>query len=174
VRRFSSRKTTQYQLLTSSVLNPRSREVWRITGRETEFWATAALSQCGGLGTKVRFIGNMCGLANQRRMLGADGLAEGEELGSNVLQVARRTPANCSETQGHAPTLQPREVTRKLSLEFGEVARDRQPCPANNARVMDPCPSSACAIHPTCSARSHAAIRAITIHGNVYSIVECV
>ena len=25
---------------------------------------------------------------------------EGEELGSNILQVARRTPANCSETQG--------------------------------------------------------------------------
>ena len=30
----------------------------------------------------------------------------------------------CSENTGHAPTLRPREVTRQLSLEFGEVARD--------------------------------------------------
>jgi hypothetical protein len=42
--------------------------------RETEFWAAAALSQCGGFVWARRsvFIGNRCGLANQRRMLGAD------------------------------------------------------------------------------------------------------
>jgi hypothetical protein len=34
------------------------------------------------------FIWNFCGLAGQRRMLDADGLAEGEEPGSNVLRTA--------------------------------------------------------------------------------------
>jgi hypothetical protein len=29
-----------------------------------------------------------------------EALAEGEELGSNILQVARRTPANVAKTQG--------------------------------------------------------------------------
>jgi hypothetical protein len=33
------------------------------------------------------FVGDFCGLASQRRMLNADGLAEGEELGSNVLHL---------------------------------------------------------------------------------------
>jgi hypothetical protein len=54
VRRFASRKVIQNQLLTSSVLNPRSRELWRKTVRETEFRVTAGAAQCGGLRANVR------------------------------------------------------------------------------------------------------------------------
>jgi hypothetical protein len=54
VRRFASRKAIQNQLLTSSVLNPRSRELWRKTVRETEFRVTAGAARCGGLRANVR------------------------------------------------------------------------------------------------------------------------
>ena len=42
----------QYHFLTSSVLNPRSPELWRRMAREKELWASAGLSQCGGLRAK--------------------------------------------------------------------------------------------------------------------------
>ena len=77
VRRFGS-KTTQIQRVTSSVLNPRSREVWRQTAGENEFRVSAGASQCGGLRVKPVVIGLLCALASQRRMLGAEGLAERE------------------------------------------------------------------------------------------------
>jgi hypothetical protein len=93
-------------------------------GQREGFLGLSSLSQCGGLRAEARIYWGFLPLASQRRMLNAGGLAEGEELGSNILQVARRTPANCSENTGHAPTLRPREVTRQLSLELGEVARD--------------------------------------------------
>jgi hypothetical protein len=77
VRRLGLRRTTQYQQLTSSVLKPGSPEVWRKTAEENEFWVSAGTSRSGGLRTKPMFIGDFCGFASERRMLDADGLAEG-------------------------------------------------------------------------------------------------
>jgi hypothetical protein len=54
VRRFASRKMTQYQSVTSSVLNPCSPEVWRKTAGEKKFWVSAGAWQSGGLRAKVR------------------------------------------------------------------------------------------------------------------------
>jgi hypothetical protein len=48
-----------------------------MAARENEFWSPTAQPKCGGLCAKARIIGDFCGLANQRRMLNADGLAEG-------------------------------------------------------------------------------------------------
>ena len=42
-------------------------------------------SQCGGFHAKPVVIGLLCALNTPQRMLVAGGLAEGEELGSNVL-----------------------------------------------------------------------------------------
>jgi hypothetical protein len=54
VRRFASRKAIQNQPLTSSVLNPRSRELWRKTVREIEFRVTVGATQYGGLRANAR------------------------------------------------------------------------------------------------------------------------
>jgi hypothetical protein len=43
------------------------------------------------------FIGIFFEPISQRRMLDADRLAEGEELGSNILRVVQRGPANCRD-----------------------------------------------------------------------------
>jgi hypothetical protein len=77
VRRFGRPKTTQYQLLTSSVLNPRSPELWRKTATERKFDYFIGASQSGGLRANAVFIGHFYGLGNQRRMFNADRLAEG-------------------------------------------------------------------------------------------------
>ena len=54
VRRLASGKTIQNQPLTSSVLNPRSRELWRQTAPEREFRASAGVPQCRALRAKAR------------------------------------------------------------------------------------------------------------------------
>jgi hypothetical protein len=46
-------------------------------------------------------------------------LAEGEELGSNILRVAQRSPANCGENAAGA---RPREVARQSRLGRSERA----------------------------------------------------
>ena len=43
-------------VLTRTALNPRSAEVWRQTGQEREFRASAGVSQCGGLCAKPGVI----------------------------------------------------------------------------------------------------------------------
>ena len=58
VRRSTSQKVIQHQRLTRTVLNPRSREVWRETGQEREFRASAGAAQCGGLRANPAVIGN--------------------------------------------------------------------------------------------------------------------
>jgi hypothetical protein len=66
VRRLTLRKAIQNQSLTSSVLNPRSREVWRQISREREFRVLVGASQCGGLRAKPVVIGLLCALASRR------------------------------------------------------------------------------------------------------------
>ncbi len=58
VRRQPFRKTIQHQSLTRTVLNPRSREVWRQTGREREMRAAMGSAQCGGFCAKPVDIGD--------------------------------------------------------------------------------------------------------------------
>jgi hypothetical protein len=41
-------------------------------------------------------IGLLCALGSPRRIFDAEGLAEGEELRSNILRVVQRSPANTS------------------------------------------------------------------------------
>src|ERR1700730_2501697 len=53
VQRSASRKLAQNQALRKSVLNPRSREVWRQSGREREFRVSADAAQCGAFGAKA-------------------------------------------------------------------------------------------------------------------------
>jgi len=77
VRKVTVTKAIQNQPLTSSVLNPRSREVWRKTAEEREFRVSVGASQCGGFHAKPVVIGLLCALGSRRRMLGADRLAEG-------------------------------------------------------------------------------------------------
>ena len=62
VRRFGSRKAIQNQPLTSSVLNPRSREVQRQPGPEREFRVPAGAPQSGGFRAKPAVIGLPCAL----------------------------------------------------------------------------------------------------------------
>jgi hypothetical protein len=85
VRRFALRKEIQNQWLTRAALNLRSAEVWRQTGREREFRALTGSTQCGGLCAKRRGYSRFKCDKTRRRKLAADGLAEGEELGSNGL-----------------------------------------------------------------------------------------
>jgi hypothetical protein len=90
LRRLYSRKTIQYQWLTSSVLNPRSREVWRQTAGETEFRVSPDESQSGGLFAKPVVIGLLCALGSRRRMLNADGLAVGDGFEPSVGRPQQR------------------------------------------------------------------------------------
>jgi len=62
VRRLASRKAIRSQQLTSSVLNRRSREVWRQEGRERQFRPSAGFMQCGGSCAKPLVIGLLCAL----------------------------------------------------------------------------------------------------------------
>src|SRR5688572_11739105 len=66
VRRLSSPKAIQNQTLTSSVLNPRGREVWRQTARERKFQVSAGASKCGGLCAKPVVIGDFSALKTGR------------------------------------------------------------------------------------------------------------
>jgi len=50
-----------------------------------------------------------------------DHMAEGEELGSNILQVVQRIVAKPSVCPS-----EPREVARQFPIEFGEIARDHR------------------------------------------------
>lgn len=75
MRRLASRKTIQNQSLTSSVLNPRSREVWRQTGREREFRTSASVAQSEVFARRPVVIGLLRTLENRRRTLVAVGLA---------------------------------------------------------------------------------------------------
>jgi hypothetical protein len=63
-----------------------------MTSRENSL-ASSALSQCGGFLAKAVFTVHVYGLSRRRRMLEADGLAEGEEPGSNVLHCRNEAAA---------------------------------------------------------------------------------
>ena len=65
VRRFGEKRSERQKF--ESLPERRSREVWA---------------------RRPVFIEDFCGLESQRRMLNADGMAEREELGSNILHVA--------------------------------------------------------------------------------------
>jgi hypothetical protein len=80
MRRFGSRKTNRYQSLTSSVLNPRSPEVWRKTAGETELRVSAGASQSGGLRAKARVY---WGFLRARKAA--------EKVGSGQIGGGRRT-----------------------------------------------------------------------------------
>src|SRR5436190_1398561 len=70
------------------------------------------------------FSVDLCALAGQRRMLGADEPAEGKELGSNILKMATRHPAG---TGRHANSFR----TTSASLEAAaniDRARARRSC----------------------------------------------
>jgi hypothetical protein len=105
-----SRKTIHNQPLTSSVLNPRSPEVWRQTAREREFRVTAGLSKCGGFRAKPVVIGLLCGLARQRRKLGVDVLAEGEGFELPVRNAGPTVLHNAG------PTVLHRNMRRDLAI----------------------------------------------------------
>jgi hypothetical protein len=51
-------KETRNQWLTKTALNPRSAEVWRQTGGERDFRASASASKCGGLCVKPTVMGD--------------------------------------------------------------------------------------------------------------------
>jgi hypothetical protein len=68
-----------------SVLNPRRREVWRQTAGERQFRVSAGAPQSGGFRAKRVGIGLLYVLNSPQRMLVVLELAEGAELGSNIL-----------------------------------------------------------------------------------------
>jgi hypothetical protein len=88
VRRLASEKTIQNQPLTSSVLNPLSRKLWRQTASERKFRASARRAAVQSFARERRvFIGDFCTLASRQRIFGAGRLAEGDEPESNILRV---------------------------------------------------------------------------------------
>ena len=87
VRRFVSRKTTPYQSLTRSGLNPHSRELWRKRPERRNSGHQQIYRSAEVCARSAVLIGDFCGRASQRRMLDAERLAEGEELGSNILHL---------------------------------------------------------------------------------------
>ena len=79
MQRLGRRKAIQNQLLTSSVLNPRSREVWRQTGRETEFRVLASCRSAEVFARSPWLLGFQRAEIPRRKLV-AERLAEGEEL----------------------------------------------------------------------------------------------
>ena len=65
----SAEEAIRNQSPTSSVLNPRSREVWRKTAGEKEFQTFAVLSQCGGCARSTD-LGDFCGLGKSAENAG--------------------------------------------------------------------------------------------------------
>jgi hypothetical protein len=49
-----AQKAARTQALTSSVLKPRSRELWRRSGAESAFRCSTGVAQCGGFGGEAR------------------------------------------------------------------------------------------------------------------------
>ena len=86
VRRLTFGKGIQNQSLTKSVLNARSREVQRQKAGERQFRVSAGAPQSGGFRAEPVVIGLLCALNSPQRMLVAEGLAEGEQLYSNILR----------------------------------------------------------------------------------------
>jgi hypothetical protein len=78
---------TQMRAVESSEISGR-RERERERKRERELWTSAALSSAEVLYAKAGVVGDFCAVGSQRRMLNANRLAEGVELGSNVLHLA--------------------------------------------------------------------------------------
>jgi hypothetical protein len=70
-------------------------------------------SQCGALRAKPVAIALLCALASQRRILVAEGLAEGEELGSNGLLICR--PSTWPRGRDWNPTALPRQQPSLLA-----------------------------------------------------------
>ena len=111
VRRSASQKAIQNQTLTSSVLNPRSREVWRQTAGERQFRVSAGAPQSGGFRAKPVVIGLLCALRSQRRMLVAEGLAEREGFEPPI-----RLPVCRISSAVHSTTLPPLHSIEEYSL----------------------------------------------------------
>src|SRR5262249_55738962 len=82
-------KTFENQPLTNLHTKTQSRELWRETGREREFRALTRSAQCGGVVANAHPRWYFSALKVGRRNLREEGLAEREELGSNILQSSR-------------------------------------------------------------------------------------
>jgi hypothetical protein len=84
VRRFASRKAIQNQPLTSSVLNPGSRELWRKPSKRQNFGSRPVRRGAEVCARTSVFIGYFCAVASGRRMLRADRLAAEMRFGLSV------------------------------------------------------------------------------------------
>jgi hypothetical protein len=69
----------------SSALNSRSPELWRKTRRRERFCYPSTVSRCAGRFVRAPIYLGSPRLEGTRRKLGGTALAEGEELGSNIL-----------------------------------------------------------------------------------------
>jgi hypothetical protein len=156
VRRFASRKAIQNQPLTSSVLNPGSRELWRKPSKRQNFGSRPVRRSAEVCVRTPVFIEYFCAVASGRRMLRADRLAEGEELESNILRVLLRKSANYCEadrrqkcgvhgasSRAEARVHSESRCSSRLLFPFGP-ARYRQSARAGQAQHRDHCRAAAC------------------------------
>ena len=117
------KKVSQNQSLTRSVLNPRSREVWRQTAGEREFRASAGLSQCGGLRAKPVVIGRFCSLASRAENVGR-GRAGGEGGIRTPGTVARTPHFECGAIDHSATSpWSRRQLARSMGRYVSNAAR---------------------------------------------------
>ena len=121
VLRFSSRKAIQNQSLTSSVLNPRSREVGRQTAGERQFRVSAGAPQSGGFRAKP--VGYWASVRAQRpqRMLVA--ISVGGGRGPAVQRSLNLQPKKMAGEESWNPTSDPRWLTLMYFLHHGPLLR---------------------------------------------------
>ena len=118
-----SRKKIQNQPLTRTVLNPRSREVWRQTGREREFSAPRGSTKCGGLRANARRCWRFECAETERRKLVSEGLAEREGFEPPI-----RLPVCRISSAVHSTTLPPLQAIEGIGLKSGAVTPEISKC----------------------------------------------
>jgi hypothetical protein len=128
VQRLGSRKAIQNQPLSSSVLNPRSREVWRQTHRRERISRLGGTSQCGGLLAEARINGEFLWLASPVENVGRE--QTGGEGGIRTPDTATRMPHfECGAFNHSATSPWPPRRIRRLCIQRKTAKQGRSEPP---------------------------------------------
>jgi hypothetical protein len=122
VRRLPSPKAIQNQALTRAVLNSRSREVWRQTGREREFRAPTESAQCGGFAANGRRCWRFERAENRAEKVGL-GWSGGEGGIRTPDTVTRMPHFECGAFNRSATSPQPEKGLKRPKLDGGYLTK---------------------------------------------------
>lgn len=122
VRRCCVRKSYKFQKSYELSTKSAKRQLWRIPSREKEYWASAALSQCGGLHAKGRVYWRFLRSRKSAENVKRGRMAEGDELtlvGAEALSPVSNnlTGGFCFKLTHGAPTLLRAKFSRHLGLD---------------------------------------------------------